>query len=366
MLTDLAIRSLPTPEKGVKRYWDKDGLCVQVSQGGSKTFYLVQGTERKFLKLGRYGVISLADARLKVKQILAAKTLGTYTEPDQTTVDDALKLFIVMHEEKNKASTVYEIKRLLGHLAPLHKYPLETVTTRDLLDLINEASSSISERRHLFAACRGFFRWCARQRMIKLSPLHDLQPPGKQVARDRVLTDTELVAIYRAAQQMEFPFGTIVLLCIHCAFRTNEVAWMRWDYITPAVITLPPAATKNSREHVLPNLVGEILVSIPRTSEYLFPSSAGTPFNAWSKNKKRLDEISKVTDWTLHDLRRTAASKMAEWQCGQPHVIERILNHVSGSMSPLARTYNRHTYLAEMRECLVAYQSHLAALITPK
>ena len=71
MLTDLAIRTIPPPEKGVKRFWDKDGLCVQVSQGGTKTFYFVHGSDRQFLKLGRYPIMSLSQARERVRTILA-------------------------------------------------------------------------------------------------------------------------------------------------------------------------------------------------------------------------------------------------------------------------------------------------------
>ena len=67
MLTDLGIRTLAAPAKGVKRYWDKDGLCLQVSQGGTKTFYFVHGTDRQFLKIGRYPAISLSQARERVR-----------------------------------------------------------------------------------------------------------------------------------------------------------------------------------------------------------------------------------------------------------------------------------------------------------
>ena len=81
MLTDLAIRSLPVPEKGVKRYWDKDGLCLQVSQGGTKTFYYVHGEKRRFTKLGRYPTpLTLSDARERVRTIIAKKTLGVTDE----------------------------------------------------------------------------------------------------------------------------------------------------------------------------------------------------------------------------------------------------------------------------------------------
>jgi hypothetical protein len=95
VLTDLGIKLLPTPEKGVKRYWDKDGLCLQVSQGGTKTFYLVDGPKRTFLKLGRYpNELSLAKAREKVEAIHAKRVLGVEDDTSTVRVQDAIERFV--------------------------------------------------------------------------------------------------------------------------------------------------------------------------------------------------------------------------------------------------------------------------------
>ena len=96
-----------------------------------------------------------------------------------------------------------------------------------------------------------------------------------------MLTDAELVAVYRAAMEMGHPFGYMILLCIHCAFRIGEVAGMKWSYITKDYFTIPAEVYKTGREHILPNLLGENLALVPKVSEYLFPSRRGTPITSY-------------------------------------------------------------------------------------
>ena len=210
---------------------------------------------------------------------------------------------------------------------------------------------------------RTFFNWTVARRYLKQSPVAGLALPTKPGQRDRVLSEKELVAIYRSAIQMSHPFGHIVVLCIHTGMRRSEVASLKWSYITPEHITIPGELTKNGQQHILPNLINDKLQLIPKTSEFLFPSEAGTPFSAWSKNKRKLDKRCDTTDWVIHDLRRTFATKLAEWQIAPPHVIERILNHTVGSMTPIARIYNRWNYLAEIKDAMQRYEVRLAGLL---
>src|SRR5581483_8987576 len=279
MLTDLSIRSLPVPQKGVRRYWDKDGLCVQVSQGGSNTFYFVHGRRRQFVKLGRYPHdLSLSKARDKVRDILSKKHLGIEDDVSNVTVGAAIENFLTKHcDLVNKPRTANETRRLMGYLEPLSRKKIAKLDTRSVLDIVDNASASVAERRHIFAASRTFLNWCCRERLISASPLAHLKPPGLVQYRDRVLTDEEMARIYRAAVELGYPYGYICLIAIHTGLRRGEVASLRWSFITPEAITIPPALTKNKREHVIPNLIEENLALLPRKGELLFPSSAGTP-----------------------------------------------------------------------------------------
>jgi integrase len=371
MLTDLAIRALAAPEKGVKRYWDKDGLCLQVSQGGTKTFYYVHGADRKFLKLGRYPKpLTLAAAREMVDKIIAKRTLGIEDETSRTTVKEAVDDFIAKHcEVKNKPRTVQDAKYLLAYLAPLGKRGIADVSTSDVLGAIEKSSKSVSTRRHVFVAARTFFRWVQRQRIIKASPLQDIAAPGAATSRDRVLTDAEMARIYNAAVELGHPYGYICLIGIHTGMRRGEVGGLKWSYITKETITLPRELTKNKREHTLPNLIGKNLELIPKVEkpdgekcELLFPSSVWTPYSTWSDGKASLDALCGVEDFVFHDFRRYLSTTMAKLRV-PIDVTEAILNHVSGSRSPLQRIYDRYDRLSEMKDALELYEKHLAGII---
>jgi integrase len=344
---------------------------LQVSQGGTKTFYFVDGPQRTFIKLGRYPRdLSLAKAREKVEAIHAKRVLGVEDDTSPTKLQDAIDRFTASHcDVKNKPRTVRDTKYYLAYLAPLARRRISNIGTQELLRTIDDASQSVSMRRHVFAAARILFRWAARQRMIKTSPLQDLQAPGVAASRDRVLTDEEMARIYKAAMELSHPYGFICLFAIHTGMRRGEVGALKWSYIGEEVITLPPALTKNKRKHVLPNLISDELAAIPKTKmpngevcEYLFPSSVWTPYSTWSDGKDELDALCCVEDFVFHDFRRYLSTTMAKLRV-PIDVTEAILNHVSGTRTPLQRVYDRYDRLAEMREALKLYENHLAGIV---
>ena len=108
-----------------------------------------------------------------------------------------------------------------------------------------------------------------------------------------------MARVYKAATELGYPYGIICLIAIQTGMRRGEVGALKWNYITPETITLPPSLTKNKREHVLPNLINGNLALIPKTSEYLFPSSVGTPYSTWSDGKEALDASCGVEGFVL-------------------------------------------------------------------
>ena len=200
-----------------------------------------------------------------------------------------------------------------------------------------------------FARIRTLFRWARRRRYITHSPCEGLQLPSRLVARSRVLSDEELALVLKGATS--YPFGMIVQLLILTGQRRREIGGLRWDYIDEKgrTITLPASLTKNKRQHTFPygNMCAEVLSGIPKVDEvYLFPAR-GNPehsYSGWSKGKAALDGLCPIAPWTLHDLRRTVATNLAALTV-PPHVTERLLNHVSGTVSGVAAIYNRHAYL---------------------
>jgi integrase len=118
------------------------------------------------------------------------------------------------------------------------------------------------------------------------------------------------------------------------------------------------------------NLINNELALIPKTKtpdgevcEYLFPSSVWTPYSTWSDGKDELDALCGVEDFVFHDFRRYLSTTMARLRV-PIDVTEAILNHVSGSRSPIQRVYDHHDRFPEMKEALELYEKHLAGLLS--
>jgi len=172
---------------------------------------------------------------------------------------------------------------------------------------------------------------------------------AKRPSRDRVLTDKEVAAVYAAALSGDDSFSHIVALLVLTGQRCTEIGSLRWEWINEKdqTITLPASITKNKRAHTFPfgSMVAAVLARVPRTSEYVFPASRTnvrgkptTSFNGWPKCKQAFDAKCIIAHWTLHDLRRTFSTNLAALGI-PPHITERLLNHVSGTISGVAAIY---------------------------
>ena len=149
--------------------------------------------------------------------------------------------------------------------------------------------------------------------------------------------------------------------------RRDEIGSLRWSEIDfkAGTISLDGARAENGRAHLIPlsDAALAILKSITQVDdrEFVFGRGRGG-YSGWSKGKDALDAACGVKDWTLHDLRRTAATRMAESKV-LPHVIEAVLNHVSGHKSGVAGIYNRSTYETEKRAALGVLASYIKTAI---
>jgi len=318
-LTELEVRNLPAPPKGQKLYRDDalPGFGCRVSQGGTRTFVLVHGADRQFLTLGRYPIITLSEARTEAKRFLAEKTLGKM-RPKSLTYAQARELFLAEKKKSKRASTVHDLHYYLDRFFKFKGYVGE-VTHDHILKRLDKIKSP-SMYNHALASARGFFNWCHKRRYISENPVTGLSP-HRTVSRARVLSDAELKLIYRACDNSdaELPehFRTIVKLLILTGQRRGEVAALEASYYDAGkhTITLPGALTKNHKEHTFPvaTLAVSVLPDPAGMKGLLFPARGrSTPFNGWSKSKAELDRVSAVADWTLHDLRRTFATRLAE------------------------------------------------------
>jgi len=362
-LTDLSIKHLPRPPKGQKTYTDDTlpGFGCRVSQGGTCSFVLQYGANRQLLTIGRYPIISLSEARSQAKRLLAEKVLGKH-QPETIRYDDALALFLTAVRQKNKPRTYADYARVFRKHFNFGKVRLADIAPGDINRKLDRLIETPSEHLHALNTIKMFFNWSLKKRYVDRSPCQGMEG-HKPKARTRVLTDAELAAVWKAAT--DYPFGVIVRLLILTGQRRGEIGQLKWTYIDGNVISLPVEIVKNNREHTFPigTNARTILDAVPRTSEYVFPAARGDfVFRGWAKCKTHLDKLCGVTGWTLHDLRRSMSTKMAEMGIA-PHVIERLLNHISGgTLSMIARVYNRATYLDEMRAAINLWEQRLAMI----
>jgi integrase len=190
--------------------------------------------------------------------------------------------------------------------------------------------------------------------------------PAKEIARDRVLSDDELARVILAAGQIDDRYGGIVELLALTGQRREEVARLAWDELdlTQRVWTIPKLRTKNAKPHLvqLSDQSIAVLRRMEKRGPYVFADHGAKPFQHFAIAKRKLDELSKVTGWRLHDLRRTCVSGMARLGIA-PHVADKILNHQSGTISGVAAVYQRHDFLHERKDALERWGAHVANIV---
>ncbi|WP_339036330.1 tyrosine-type recombinase/integrase [Bradyrhizobium symbiodeficiens] len=226
-----------------------------------------------------------------------------------------------------------------------------------------------SRARAMLSVLSMMFTWLAQQRRVSKNPCTDIHRPDTPKPRDRVLSDAEIVRFWNACEREQINFAAPLKLLLITGCRLNEVAGMRLSELSEdrTAWVIPGIRTKNGLPHALPlpQLATDILREVlPRTAQndLAFTTTGSTPVSGWSKVKSRLDQEMRVPDWRLHDLRRTAATGMAELGIA-PHIVEAALNHVSGAKAGVAGTYNRAQYSAEKKAALAQWATHLQKIV---
>lgn len=371
-LTAKTIESLTPPT--CKRYDVRDtvttGLMVRVSSSGKKVFYLsarVAGKRKRF-KIGTWPHVSLSDARDKAREILRDIDLGRLNAaPDaQTTptLGAIVPQFVDIYA-KRQTKDWKGTASVLTKFEPIYDRPVGDIKRADIAQALDGMMSTPVRANRALAAIRKLFSWCVDRGILDVSPIAGMKAPTKEIPRDRVLSDDELATIWAAAEADGFPFGPCIQIMILTGQRRNEVAGMRWSELDfdNSVWTIPASRTKNANANVVPLTPAAVRVlrAIPRFegSDLVFTTTGRSPISGFGRVKTRLETaLGDRPDWRLHDLRRTLATGLAKMRV-QPHVIEAILNHRSGTISGVAAIYNRHAYADERREALEAWNERV-------
>ncbi len=380
-LTDRWLASCPPPTRGRLEF--ADGLCpglrARITSKGKKSFSVVrwENGRQQRVTIGQYPAVSLADARARAKEVLLG-TVATIDSPAKKapaepplTYAELAGQYVERHLKPNTRSWRNVRSSLLRHPAVQHLLarPAAGITRRELVAVLDSIAAAGTPQAavNILRRLKMLFNWAVDRDLLPANPCERIRPPAKTVERDRVLTDAEIAAVWKASHQLPTPYGQMYRMFLLTGQRRSEVATMRWSEVEGDVWTIPREKVKKDRPHTVPltRAAQEVLSGLrrlPRVVDdngFVFTTTGGKSASSnFAKVKRELDALSGVTRWTIHDIRRTVRSKLAE--LGVPREVARkVLNHEDGKVD---RIYNRHEYTVEKRNALKKWEGALRSV----
>jgi integrase len=329
-------------------------------------------------RIGDYPAMSLAKAReiarewredLRQGVDPKAKEAERRREEERRRGDTFAAVFLAFADDHlSTLRTGAEVRRAVERhvVERWGRRPIFEIRRADVNELVRtlRKDAPIAANRVL-AYLKTFFTWAVDQELIEASPAASVKRPSKEVKRDRVLTDSEIRAIWQACGALG-AFGRAFRFMLATGQRRSEVGEMSWAELdrTQRLWTLSRERTKADRAHEVPlsGLAMAIIEECPPLGDFVFSTGRARPISGWSKAKAALDAKSGVTNWHVHDLRRTVATNMARLGVDRV-VIGKVLNHAENEVTAV---YDRHQYDREKRRALEVWGERLAAIIEPK
>jgi integrase len=343
--------------------WDTTVRGFGVRRQRRDAFYVLKyrvGGKQRFVTIGRHGSPWTPEtARREAQRLLGAVASGADpAAPSETeTLEAVMEAYLRQSISWQRPNSHMQIARYLRqHWAPLHRKPINEVQRKDIAAVLRTLSGQTAVCARM--ALSTMFNWAIREGYdLVANPVTGTNRPKGAAQRERVLTNEELAAVWRTCRDDDF--GRIVRLLMLTGQRRNEVGHMAWDELAGDVWTIPASRTKNKRTHVIPltPLALSLLGGLPTNA-----SGRIFTIGSWSRTKARLDAALGLPRWCLHDLRRTAATGMADLGV-LPHVVEAVLNHLSGTRAGVAGIYNRARYSEEVRDALQRWSAHVAKIV---
>lgn len=279
--------------------------------------------------------------------------------------------------------------------------PVASIDQADITALVSEVKRvgvpglavrtkgrSEARARGFFVTLSSLFGWLVHEHVITRNPCRDVARPDNAASRDRVLSEDEIRWFWQATDLVDAPraldaarpFAPLLKLLLLTGARLDEVAGMTRAELNAdrSVWSLPGSRTKNGKPHVvpLPPLARALIESVHGDGDLVFTTTGTSPVSGWSRMKRRLDKLmleaarkekadATIEPWRLHDLRRSAVTHMGELGIA-PHVIELIVNHLSGTRGGIAGVYNKSTLMPERKAALERWAVHVQSLIERK
>ena len=371
------------------------GLYLVVQTSGRKGWqvrYRHGGVHRR-MTLGSYPGLSLADARQRAREALAATTEGrdpaaevrAAKAPKPQEDRDLIKTLVAQFDQRHLSNlkSGRTVRRELDRhvVAVWGERDVHDITKRDVIDLLDgiaDTGRAVSANR-VRAYLGKFFNWCVERDILAASPAMGVKAVTKETSRERVLSDDEIRWLWRACDAEGYPWGGLAKVLLLTGQRLGEVAGMVEAEVEGDLWRLSSARTKNGRAHDVPlsSAVRGVLEALERPAGragLMFTTTGRTPVSGFHKARGHLHaameriaaqargEPVDIPHWTFHDLRRTAATGMARLGIAV-RVTEAVLNHVSGTGAGIVAVYQRHDYADEKRVALEAWGRHVGALV---
>jgi integrase len=362
------------------------GFGIRKFASGRATYFVKYqvGTRQRRLTLGVVVRGDLKAMRLRASEILFKARAGVdiIAEKEKTkreaaqvvTLGELVPLYLKRRVGELREKSYIEAERYLTKTwRPLHGLPIKDVTRQVIVKLIDEMEHKVAADRAR-AALSAFFSWAIESSYAEQSPMLHIKARAGSTAREQVLSEAELVEVWRACGDGD-DFGTIVRLLILTGQRRDEIGGLEWREIgvEKREISLPGRRTKNGRPHLVPlaaaalGLLGRVE---PREGRQHVFGDGSEGFSGFAYSKINLDQRiaarrggTPLPAWQLRDLRRSFATHVAELGFAAPHVVEATLNHISGSKAGVAGVYNKAAYLAERREALDKWAAYIVGQV---
>ena len=396
-LTATGVERAKPLKTGRRELWDSvvPGFHVRITERGTKTYAVMARLHGKQFRmaLGRHGIVGLAEARQRARDILAVVETGKDPRDDKRSareaqsdlVEDVIEDFIVRHVRRHtRPSSAVESERVLRKRAATkwNGRSIKEISRRDIIDLLDEmAENTPGAANRARAVISKFFNWCLDRGILDTSPAIRLPSPAPVNERDRVLSDDEVKVLWLAFDSMVEPLRSFFKILLLTGQRRGEVATMQWAHVEldTALWTIPRELVKADRVQEVPlsPLTIEILSELDKRGDYVFTTrtNGDKAISGFSKakakaNTKAVEIVHKyaeargekphlIADWRLHDLRRTCGTGMARLGI-ESATISRGLNHAEGGGTKI---YNRYSYLNEKRHALDMWGAHIERLV---
>ncbi|MEZ5792207.1 MAG: tyrosine-type recombinase/integrase [Nitratireductor sp.] len=359
------------------------GFGLRVREGGSRN-WIVQykvGSRNQRMTLGSIEMLNAEKARKVAQEILAKVRLGE--DPQAERIDarsksdhdfaEIARLFIIRQQTRLRPSSLADTRRYLERYAvKLHPLAFGSIGRGEIASVLREIAQqrgavSADRARAALSAC---FTWAMKEGWCDTNPVLATNTHAGPIGRDRVLDREELAAIWNALPEGDY--GSIIRLLILTGQRRSEISELRWSEVDfeRALVELPASRTKNKRSHQVPLSQPALALlkacRVDAGREHMF-GSGQRGFQGHGRAKRDLDArlragrsgigpdtIPDIEPWRVHDIRRSVATGMADIGV-EPHIIEAVLNHVSGHKAGVAGIYNRAAYTSEKRKAFEAW-----------